>query len=81
MSDTEIANSSSNGTAILLAKAAQVEEAKQLKIQELLQEYVDLEQDTASRLLNIKGELKALGYKTPRVRKPKNSLDKVQGTN
>ncbi len=56
-------------TNLILEQAKKVEDAKFLKIQELLQESTDLENDTAERQMAIKSELKALGYKIPRKKK------------
>lgn len=68
-------SSNAQGTATLLAHEERLAEAKQLKIQELLLERVRLEEDTATRLEEIKGELKLLGYKIPRKKKSDNSVD------
>lgn len=60
---------------VILNQAKAVEKAKALKIQELLQESVDLETETVSRQAEIKAELKALGYKIPRKKKEEKVVD------
>lgn len=64
-----------NGTATLLAHEEKLAEAKQLKIQELLEERERLIFDTDTRLQEIKGELKLLGYKIPRKKKSEIAVD------
>ena len=56
-------------TNLILEQAKKVEDAKFLKIQELLCESTDLTISTENRQGDIKLELKALGYKIPRKKK------------
>ncbi len=82
--DQELAQPVKTGTELLLEQVARIEEARQFKTLELLEEKTNVVKFAMERDETIKNELKALGYKAPRKKSenspviPPESLDKSQ---